>query len=1347
MFDLLRPNISTNIDILDIIELPVNPLIVNSNEPKFYSSIDLLNDSISDKIRNDFVDKIIIAKDINDIGSKSYAILPLHLINKYCKKNTHSYEWFSSTSDTSPNLPYRRDRYYKLGFDLDYYSDIQNEDDLNIETSKFIVDFKEWIESNFVISTIKNVNLDVIEFTEKRITSQSFFCNIKQKFKVSKHIIFPYISTLDNLLKIHKLFIEYNLNNVLDPLKMCDKSSLKNGKAMRLLNNTKLGKTNIKKSINGNKKASNFLFGIYDVEEIINYQMLDYINPHTLKSFKEKHNLISINIIKDVKKNNTYNIKKTPGTYDIIENIDNINKLDRISCFLCTIYNDIEIIDISFWSNIIMCITGYAINVTEAVWNEDIGKFCKISYENRFEYLINICTIWTKKGYDNYDKNGYNNMSIIDLRKQCKTNKLTKYSNLLKPELIILLNKLNNKLIIEPINHNKKIRQLFNYLKDKFDNKNTENDYTSFCKNGLYRITKYAAIFNKNVIKDWDINNTLKTFSDLDNSNPVFINAKITDNYIYDNYKLYKNIFIKKPCGKGKTYDIIIFINQYLKDDPYGTIIYITPRKNLAVSLYERLDKELYNIYVDPIFENYLDSKNNVKKFMNNSNCCIISCESINLLNLTFFSKSIIILDEIELLCDNLLSKTCSENGKMCKIMNHLISLTENSINNIYMDAHPSILSKNFISDIATLGNHSDNNIGQNINDVLSFIDSEPKYNFKHIIKINIKTPFGGLKQMKRYFEHFLYESLILGNNEGVFMNNAAYAITLSEGMKTLIPTLKTLVLSSNTKCENMRYIKDPSLISKDKINLLIWTGVICVGFSEESEGYFKHRNVFIQPYCNIDNIKYEVFTANMAIQVQMRIRTTYEYPDEQNYFNNGKGFQVINYFILQELNNDHQFKLSINSVTNDNEDLFKFDTNIILKNVTDKKKIELDVSDFENINNITKYNIFAKENTHYTRTNVICGQSSLCYYENNNNNNKKPVYSIPYDLIKTYSAFEILMNPTVSLIYKNLKINGKLKINSNYYMFTELLNEQILEYKGIYDDTNAIKSIKTLERINDNNNSDILLTITQTVNIFNNHYDVDSIYTEYIVCDLVTLRTDLFKNQYKNDIDFYNIITQSKNKFSESNLSITQIKSIVFFTSYYTYTDNTVYSFDNYNYPFFRNQLRTDNIIKNLILWKYEKNHITKCSSNEYSHIKYILDTIFSNNIINFDDFELNPETVIIDGRIIKENESIINKLYDYYTNLYSLKKNDMKNDNRTLSKLEKIVKGLLGLSIRCKSNIQKKYTLNGKRYSYSEYEFYFNFDKSFLINKEEYKLYQDLLFELFKNFSYDKRINNNKS
>jgi hypothetical protein len=142
----------------------------------------------------------------------------------------------------------------------------------------------------------------------------------------------------------------------------------------------------------------------------------------------------------------------------------------------------------------------------------------------------------------------------------------------------------------------------------------------------------------------------------------------------------YKYIFIKSPCGTGKTVNLLKLIKS-LNDE---NIISITSRRNLAGEHMKVLNLKFYS---DLLYEQY-----------KNCNKLVIQLESLTKCNYKLFKNGVVILDEINSILTHLRSPTMNNRRK--EIYDYLVEIVKNAKCVICLDADLADWNCEFLQDI-----------------------------------------------------------------------------------------------------------------------------------------------------------------------------------------------------------------------------------------------------------------------------------------------------------------------------------------------------------------------------------------------------------------------------------------------------------------------------------------------------------------------------------------------------------------------------------------------------------------------------------------------------------------------
>ena len=129
----------------------------------------------------------------------------------------------------------------------------------------------------------------------------------------------------------------------------------------------------------------------------------------------------------------------------------------------------------------------------------------------------------------------------------------------------------------------------------------------------------------------------------------------------------YKYIFIKSPCGTGKTVNLLKLIKSLNNEN----IISITSRRNLAGEHMKVLNLKFYS---DLLYEQY-----------KNCNKLVIQLESLTKCNYKLFKNGVVILDEINSILTHLRSPTMNNRRK--EIYDYLVEIVKNAKCVICLDA------------------------------------------------------------------------------------------------------------------------------------------------------------------------------------------------------------------------------------------------------------------------------------------------------------------------------------------------------------------------------------------------------------------------------------------------------------------------------------------------------------------------------------------------------------------------------------------------------------------------------------------------------------------------------------
>ena len=601
-----------------------NNNISNVSKPK-QTNITRLIDTIKNK---KLFNNICYSYDIRLDFLKKYDTININNRYELIKSNNHNYELL---------IPINNIISFKLYFDLDLKIDEHNKTINNDNmVDKFIVLFINKINDYFN-HNFDNINSNISDVNILTATTEN---------KYSYHIIFNNILfqniDIDMKYMINKLITIFNDDYIVKN-NFIDTTVYKKNQLFRLLNNSKIGTTNI------------LTFSKYHhTNNILKNKQLE-----TFISSTQQHNIkfcIDNNILENkIKLNNNYNDNINNNNNNIDTKLEN-SQYDLIN-FLYL--NDFEIM-----KNILD-------NLTSIYYD----------YYNKWFHIITILkNIFNIMNYDS--------LNIIEYF-SLKSKKYNKNIN----------EQIYKKIVIKKINYdefNKYIFTIMNYL--KLSNIETYNIINNQIKK--FKINNKSTIdyFNKkkyeqienyyNINNDCFINKHNFTYVEINKSDLISVNDKyyLDKNTILDNIPNYDIIMIKSFMGGGKNENIYNTINNF----NFKSILIITTRVFYSNNIYNEFLKKC-NLKFDLYNQN--KNKNSDGLTSDYLICSLYSLHKINKLK----NYQLIILDEIESINNCFSSEEC-HNNKFITNFNRYDELILNSQKIIISDRDLNNTTINFFS-------------------------------------------------------------------------------------------------------------------------------------------------------------------------------------------------------------------------------------------------------------------------------------------------------------------------------------------------------------------------------------------------------------------------------------------------------------------------------------------------------------------------------------------------------------------------------------------------------------------------------------------------------------------------
>ena len=1261
-----------------------------------YRSIDNIVSGIYQKNSLNEKDNKFFNEIINDVFNNAFKIIDnnknIYDKNIWSKK---AHEYIDTLND--PNIiSLARQLYYKKNNDDIYYFEYNSINYNLLNTLKYNdnlfevmdinktniyykfvldIDYKNE-DGNDMIDIIKNIIYETINyfiehyniFMNKKYIFVSSSCGWKSEkhFKVSYHIVFSVVMLWKDYKLLYedieqKIFKKYNIkycNGFIDHTITISKKNL------RMLYQSKKNSDRVKKPLwvddefGYSEKLEDHLVGCYGNTKD-RYTIFTY-NDDKYKKSRELIENANINIIKSTINDNYISNRKLSERF--------LLDYDFVKCLLFNIYNDIKIITYELWYEIITLVYSYSTSISKEELKQHYSNMYSILYNTRTNYYLSICIEWTLSGYKKDRQNNFINHHINHLNK------------------------------------------IWNYL----NHKNKNNRYIKVNHKALTKLIRLSSIYNKHIVQKWDIHNIIPRNINLENQD--FLNIQPYPSF--GDKSVYKLLNANNPyiamfafMANGKSAHIINMIIKY----PHKRILILTPRETLTNAHFSRFNKAL------PSTMNFIRYKHK-SKIINKSSFgdydltknFICSYESAWKLPINA-KYDIIILDEIEALSSSMLSATSKTNGLFIERFRTFFNLIQNCVANkgnvIFAEA------MNSSTNICLM-----KHLLQDNQKILTLQTKDIRFYQKYVLYSHHKSRTS--IYVMTHFLQELFKDLNNGKRISALVISKEFLIDIKN--QCTIKNIKCVIIHADNKNEMEKYINNPSLIEQENIQFLGWTTSISVGFSEEAVDYWDFKYMYIN---NFGRITKSCVSANTILQSNFRSRYVKEYHNDyyfidNNYYDNDTNillefeniinnhywhntennikYQITKVFIADLINDRHNLTLNNSYISKLTDETFIIDEKHQTV-LTDKYNINN--NDYINIHNIIKYEDNVKNKLMLKNEILIEGESVFTYKEIDNDT---ITYYVKTNDYNRYQALGLLLNDIEMMMIKDLMINDDIKLTTSKKYIAETLKCMVEKQGFIWDDINTKRSyrkpkeIKSIEvksnedvKSNDVNLNDYVIPIEEVKSI----EEVKRIEKQY---SNMTFPPEVCKyiDQFLKDIILHNItvydLLSKKNSFGDpfygdDNDIVKKTLNIINILLKYTNLNNiqnTLYDKNSiecwgavfsllYNSPEFFKLLTT------FKKYYYDKSYKNNNIDNDVIVVtNNIIDKIF----LLFNVSNDNPNNLFntsITSTIIKENENIINEMYNDYIIKNKLKGIRKERVNKVITKLIFLLEDILYITL----------------------------------------------------------------